>query len=171
MKQLIIESNGVKTNLDVNNINQLIREQGKLILKLADGKEIILNQSDVFSIELLDNNQGIISINSLSQSDEIDELEKLVEGDKISWFEENKALSYAGGALLVGGIVAAASSGGSSSDNGDYDPPSLLTQSLAADHKTVTGQTEAGATVKAVVNGKVVGSAVAGADGKYSLSL
>src|SRR5690606_12159332 len=53
----------------------------------------------------------------------------------------------------------------------DTTAPSSLTQVISKDGQTITGQTEAGATVKATYNGKVVGTAVAGADGQYTLTL
>ncbi|MEX5441750.1 Ig-like domain-containing protein, partial [Acinetobacter indicus] len=46
-----------------------------------------------------------------------------------------------------------------------------LTQVLSADNKTVTGTTEANATVTVSYNGKVMGTAVAGTDGTYSITL
>ncbi|WP_158653507.1 Ig-like domain-containing protein, partial [Acinetobacter indicus] len=53
----------------------------------------------------------------------------------------------------------------------DTTAPATLTQELAADNKTVTGTTEAGATVTVSYNGKVVGTALADAEGKYSVTL
>ncbi|HAV6250155.1 TPA: hypothetical protein JI322_14915, partial [Acinetobacter baumannii] len=53
----------------------------------------------------------------------------------------------------------------------DSTAPATLTQELAADNKTVSGTTEAGATVTVSYNGKVVGTAVADAEGKYSVTL
>ncbi|MEX5441754.1 Ig-like domain-containing protein, partial [Acinetobacter indicus] len=53
----------------------------------------------------------------------------------------------------------------------DTTAPVSLTQVISADGKTVTGQTEAGATVTATFNGQVVGTAVAGTDGQYTLTL
>ncbi len=53
----------------------------------------------------------------------------------------------------------------------DSTAPATLTQELAADNKTVSGTTEAGATVTVSYNGKVVGTAVADANGKYSVTL
>ncbi|HCI5991271.1 TPA: hypothetical protein NPN76_005170, partial [Klebsiella variicola subsp. variicola] len=53
----------------------------------------------------------------------------------------------------------------------DTTAPASLTQVLASDNKTVTGTTEAGATVTVSYNGKVVGTAVAREDGSYSVVL
>ncbi|WP_227551614.1 Ig-like domain-containing protein [Acinetobacter wanghuae] len=53
----------------------------------------------------------------------------------------------------------------------DSTAPATLTQVLSADNKTVTGTTEANATVTVSYNGKVIGTAVAGTDGTYSVTL
>src|SRR5690606_13976795 len=53
----------------------------------------------------------------------------------------------------------------------DTTAPVSLTQVISADGKTVTGQTEAGATVTATYNGKVVSKTVVGTDGQYTLTL
>ncbi|MFV5516092.1 Ig-like domain-containing protein [Acinetobacter gerneri] len=48
---------------------------------------------------------------------------------------------------------------------------STLSQTISQDGKLVSGTTEAGATVQVSFNGQVIGSATAGADGKYTISL
>ncbi len=53
----------------------------------------------------------------------------------------------------------------------DKTAPASLTQAISADGQTITGTTEAGATVTATFNGQVVGTAVAGTDGQYTLTL
>ncbi|QIO08707.1 Ig-like domain-containing protein [Acinetobacter lanii] len=53
----------------------------------------------------------------------------------------------------------------------DTTAPESLTQELGADNRTITGSTEKGATITVSHNGKVVGTAVADANGQYSLSL
>ncbi|MDV2440446.1 Ig-like domain-containing protein [Acinetobacter gerneri] len=53
----------------------------------------------------------------------------------------------------------------------DTTAPSSLTQALSADNQTITGSTEAGAIVKVSLNGQVIGSTTANADGTYKVVL
>ncbi|NHC03236.1 hypothetical protein G9F31_05560 [Acinetobacter sp. 187] len=53
----------------------------------------------------------------------------------------------------------------------DTTAPSSLTQAISTDGQTIIGSTESGATVTAMYEGKVVGTAVAGTDGHYTLTL
>ncbi|WP_180013227.1 Ig-like domain-containing protein [Acinetobacter sp. YH16031] len=105
-----------------------------------------------------------------SNLENLSELEKFLAQESNFWFD-NKFITYGGGGLLTAGVAAVASSGGGNSTSGDVTPPTILTQELAADNKTVTGATEAGATVTVSYNSKVIGTALADAEGKYSITL
>ena len=128
-----------------------------------------LSKNEKFSIDVLENNESILRLDS-SNLESLSELEKFLAQESNFWFD-NKFITYGGGGILTAGVVAAASSGGGGSTSGDITPPTILTQELAVDNKTVTGMTEANATVMVSYKGKVIGTAVADAEGKYSITL
>ncbi|WP_180118475.1 Ig-like domain-containing protein [Acinetobacter sp. YH12096] len=168
-KQILILKDGIKTTLEASQVENIVQQSEQIVVKLKNGEQIILSKTENFSIEILENNESIMRLDS-SNLENLSELEKFLAQESNFWFD-NKFITYGGGGLLTAGVAAVASSGGGNSTSGDVTPPTILTQELAADNKTVTGATEAGATVTVSYNGKVVGTALADAEGKYSITL
>gem|GEM_PF-5699565 len=166
-KQILILKNGIKITLEANQIEKIVQQSEQIVVMLKNGEQIILSKNENFSIDVLDNNESILQLNS-SNLNRLSELEKLLAQESNFWFD-NKVIQYGGGLLTAGGVAVASSSGGSTS--GDRTPPTTLIQELAADNKTVTGATEANATVTVSYTGKVIGTAVADANGNYSVTL
>ena len=163
--------NGQKITLDASNI--------KSVKDTGNGFEITLKSGEVIQAEsysVTPNTQPVEQVSSQqvennSEADEEAEKEEVLK-EKSLW--DSQAMLWGGAAIALGGIaVAVSSSGGSDiSTPSDQTPPASLTKILSKDGKTVSGLTEAGATV-IVENsvGKVIGSAKAGADGAYLINL
>ena len=168
-KQILILKDGIKTTLEASQVENIVQQSEQIVVKLKNGEQIILSKNEKFSIDVLENNESILRLDS-SNLESLSELEKFLAQESNFWFD-NKFITYGGGGILTAGVVAAASSGGGGSTSGDITPPTILTQELAVDNKTVTGMTEANATVMVSYKGKVIGTAVADAEGKYSITL
>ncbi|VCW81045.1 Leukotoxin [Acinetobacter baumannii] len=106
-----------------------------------------------------------------SEADEEFEKEEVLKEKSLL---DSQTMLWGGAAIALGGIAIAASGSGGSGGSApsDQTPPASLTKILSKDGNTVSGLTEAGATV-IVENsaGKVIGSAKAGADGTYLINL
>ncbi|WP_160255774.1 Ig-like domain-containing protein [Acinetobacter indicus] len=168
-KQILILKDGIKTTLEASQVENIVQQSEQIVVKLKNGEQIILSKNEKFSIDVLENNESILRLDS-SNLESLSELEKFLAQESNFWFD-NKFITYGGGGLLTAGVAAVASSGGGGSTSGDITPPTILTQELAVDNKTVTGMTEANATVMVSYKGKVIGTAVADAEGKYSITL
>ncbi|WP_263631106.1 Ig-like domain-containing protein [Acinetobacter pittii] len=162
--------NGQKITLDASNI--------KSVKDTGNGFEITLKSGEVIQAEsysVAPNTQPVEQVSrqqveNNSEADEEAEKEEVLK-EKSLW--DSQAMLWGGAAIALGGIAVAASSSSSDiSTPSDQTPPASLTKILSKDGKTVSGLTEAGATV-IVENsvGKVIGSAKAGADGAYLINL
>ena len=93
--------------------------------------------------------------------------------DKEGSYNLNLDKAYSNGEKIE--VTAADKAGNTTKPNTvtapDTTAPSILTQEISAEGTVITGKTEAGAIIKVVDNGKVVGSAVAATDGSYSVKL
>ncbi|MBZ6533825.1 Ig-like domain-containing protein [Acinetobacter seifertii] len=162
--------NGQKITLDAS-IVQSVKDTG-------NGFEITLKSGEVIQAEsysISPNNQFIEQVSS-QQLEKNSEAEEKVEKDEVlkeKSLLDSQAMLWGGAAIALGGIAVAASSGGSdSSAPSDQTPPASLTKILSKDGKTITGLTEAGATVTVEnISGQVIGSAKAGADGTFLINL
>ncbi|MGE8600901.1 MAG: Ig-like domain-containing protein [Acinetobacter calcoaceticus] len=160
--------NGQKITLDASSV-QGVKDTG-------NGFEITLKSGEVIQAEsysISPNNQFIEQVSS-QQVENNSEADEEVEKDEVlkeKSLLDSQAMLWGGAAIALGGIAVAASGSGGSSPS-DQTPPASLTKILSKDGKTVSGLTEAGATV-IVENsaGKVIGSAKAGADGTYLINL
>ena len=83
----------------------------------------------------------------------------------------NGALWGSLGAIAIGAVAINSSDDDNNNTPVDKTPPSSLTQILAENNQVIIGKTEAGATVTATYNGKVVGTVIARGDGSYTLNL
>ncbi|MFX8118395.1 Ig-like domain-containing protein [Acinetobacter baumannii] len=161
--------NGQKITLDASLV-QSVKDTG-------NGFEITLKSGEVIQAEsysISPNNQFIEQVSS-QQVVNNSEAEGKVEKDEVlkeKSLLDSQAMLWGGAAIAIGGIAVAASSGGDSSAPSDRTPPASLTKILSKDGKTVTGLTEAGATVTVEnIAGQVIGSAKAGADGTFLINL
>ncbi|MFV7499743.1 Ig-like domain-containing protein, partial [Acinetobacter pittii] len=161
--------NGQKITLDASLV-QSVKDTG-------NGFEITLKSGEVIQAEsysISPNNQFIEQVSS-QQVGNNSEAEGKVEKDEVlkeKSLLDSQAMLWGGAAIAIGGIAVAASSGGDSSAPSDRTPPASLTKILSKDGKTVTGLTEAGATVTVEnIAGQVIGSAKAGADGTFLINL
>jgi len=166
--------NGQKFTLDASDIKS-VRDTG-------NGFEITLKSGEIIQAEsysVTPNTQPVeqVSGQQVENNSEADEEVEKEEVLKEKSLLDSQAMLWGGAAIALGGIaVAASGSGGSGGSGGsapsDQTPPASLTKILSKDGKTVSGLTEAGATV-IVENsaGKVIGSAKAGADGTYLINL
>ncbi|MCG8283960.1 Ig-like domain-containing protein [Acinetobacter seifertii] len=161
--------NGQKITLDASLV-QSVKDTG-------NGFEITLKSGEVIQAEsysISPNNQFIEQVSS-QQVENNSEAEEKVEKDEVlkeKSLLDSQAMLWGGAAIALGGIAVAASSGGDSSAPSDRTPPASLTKILSKDGKTITGLTEAGATVTVEnIAGQVIGSAKAGADGTFLINL
>ncbi|WP_192453843.1 Ig-like domain-containing protein, partial [Acinetobacter oleivorans] len=163
--------NGQKITLDASLV-QSVKDTG-------NGFEITLKSGEVIQAEsysISPNNQFIEQVSS-QQVENNSEAEEKVEKDEVlkeKSLLDSQAMLWGGAAIALGGIAVAASSGGGndSSAPSDRTPPASLTKILSKDGKTITGLTEAGATVTVEnIAGQVIGSAKAGADGTFLINL
>ncbi|MGN5755715.1 Ig-like domain-containing protein, partial [Acinetobacter calcoaceticus] len=163
--------NGQKITLEASSV-QSIKDTG-------NGFEITLKSGEVIQAEsysISPNNQFIEQVSSqqVENNSEADEEVKKDEVLKEKSLLDSQAMFWGGAAIALGGIAVAASGSGGSDGSApsDQTPPASLTKILSKDGKTVSGLTEAGATV-IVENsaGKVIGSVKAGADGTYLINL
>ncbi|ENX44665.1 hypothetical protein F886_02444, partial [Acinetobacter sp. NIPH 542] len=162
--------NGQKITLDASLV-QSVKDTG-------NGFEITLKSGEVIQAEsysISPNDQFIEQVSS-QQVENNSEAEEKVEKDEVlkeKSLLDSQAMLWGGAAIALGGIAVAASSGGSdSSAPSDRTPPASLTKILSKDGKTITGLTEAGATVTVEnIAGQVIGSAKAGADGTFLINL
>ncbi|WP_151793153.1 Ig-like domain-containing protein [Acinetobacter nosocomialis] len=162
--------NGQKFILDTSSVQS--------IKDIGNGFEITLKSGEVIQAEsysVTPNNHSLEQVSSpqVENNSGADEEFEKEEALKEKSLLDSQAMLWGGAAIALGGIAVASSSGGSdSSAPSDQTPPVSLTKILSEDGKTVSGLTEAGATV-IVENsaGKVIGSAKAGADGTYLINL
>ncbi|WP_445406076.1 Ig-like domain-containing protein [Acinetobacter pittii] len=163
--------NGQKITLDASLV-QSVKDTG-------NGFEITLKSGEVIQAEsysISPNKQFIEQVSS-QQVENNSEAEEKFEKDEVlkeKSLLDSQAMLWGGAAIALGGIAVAASSGGGgdSSAPSDRTPPASLTKILSKDGKTVTGLTEAGATVTVEnIAGQVIGSAKAGADGTFLINL
>ncbi|MGB9037368.1 MAG: Ig-like domain-containing protein [Acinetobacter calcoaceticus] len=163
--------NGQKFTLDASNIKS-VRDTG-------NGFEITLKSGEIIQAEsysITPNTQPVEQVSSqqVENNSEADEEVEKEEVLKEKSLLDSQAMLWGGAAIALGGIAVAASGSGGSDGSApsDQTPPASLTKILSKDGKTVSGLTEAGATV-IVENsaGKVIGSAKAGADGTYLINL
>ncbi|WP_038350271.1 Ig-like domain-containing protein, partial [Acinetobacter baumannii] len=163
--------NGQKFTLDASNIKS-VRDTG-------NGFEITLKSGEIIQAEsysVTPNTQPVEQVSSqqVENNSEADEEVEKEEVLKEKSLLDSQAMLWGGAAIALGGIAVAASGSGGrdGSAPSDQTPPASLTKILSKDGKTVSGLTEAGATV-IVENsaGKVIGSAKAGADGTYLINL
>ncbi|MFW6712871.1 Ig-like domain-containing protein, partial [Acinetobacter pittii] len=162
--------NGQKITLDASLV-QSVKDTG-------NGFEITLKSGEIIQAEsytISPNNQFIEQVSS-QQVENNSEAEEKVEKDEVlkeKSLLDSQAMLWGGAAIALGGIaIAASSGGGDSSEPSDRTPPASLTRILSKDGKTVTGLTEAGATVTVEnIAGQVIGSAKAGADGTFLINL
>ncbi|HFV9232677.1 TPA: Ig-like domain-containing protein, partial [Acinetobacter baumannii] len=162
--------NGQKFTLDASDIKS-VRDTG-------NGFEITLKSGEIIQAEsysVTPNTQPVeqVSGQQVENNSEADEEVEKEEVLKEKSLLDSQAMLWGGAAIALGGIAVAASGGGSGgSAPSDQTPPASLTKILSKDGKTVSGLTEAGATV-IVENsaGKVIGSTKAGADGTYLINL
>ncbi|WP_228157066.1 Ig-like domain-containing protein [Acinetobacter nosocomialis] len=148
------------------------------IKDIGNGFEITLKSGEVIQAEsysVTPNNHSLEQVSSpqVENNSGADEEFEKEEALKEKSLLDSQAMLWGGAAIALGGIAVASSSGGSdSSAPSDQTPPVSLTKILSEDGKTVSGLTEAEATV-IVENsaGKVIGSAKAGADGTYLINL
>ena len=160
--------NGQKFTLDASDIKS-VRDTG-------NGFEITLKSGEIIQAEsysVTPNTQPVeqVSGQQVENNSEADEEVEKEEVLKEKSLLDSQAMLWGGAAIALGGIAVAASGSGGSAPS-DQTPPASLTKILSKDGKTVSGLTEAGATV-IVENsaGKVIGSAKAGADGTYLINL
>ncbi|GLG81876.1 Ig-like domain-containing protein [Acinetobacter calcoaceticus] len=162
--------NGQKFTLDANSV--------KSVKDIGSGVEITLKSGEVIQAEsysITPNTQSVEQVSG-QQVENNSEADEEVEKDEVlkeKSLLDSQAMLWSGAAIALGGIaVAASGSGSDGSAPSDQTPPASLTKILSKDGKTVSGLTEAGATV-IVENsaGKVIGSAKAGADGAYLINL
>ncbi|MED6087190.1 Ig-like domain-containing protein, partial [Acinetobacter baumannii] len=163
--------NGQKFTLDASNIKS-VRDTGNGFEITLKSGEII--QADSYSVT--PNTQPVEQVSSQqvennSEADEEFEKEEVLKEKSLL---DSQTMLWGGAAIALGGIAIAASGSGGSGGSApsDQTPPASLTKILSKDGNTVSGLTEAGATV-IVENsaGKVIGSAKAGADGTYLINL
>ncbi|WP_336985189.1 Ig-like domain-containing protein, partial [Acinetobacter nosocomialis] len=162
--------NGQKFILDTSSVQS--------IKDIGNGFEITLKSGEVIQAEsysVTPNNHSLEQVSSpqVENNSGADEEFEKEEALKEKSLLDSQAMLWGGAAIALGGIAVASSSGGSdSSAPSDQTPPVSLTKILSEDGKTVSGLTEAEATV-IVENsaGKVIGSAKAGADGTYLINL
>ncbi|MGQ1656887.1 Ig-like domain-containing protein [Acinetobacter baumannii] len=163
--------NGQKFTLDASDIKS-VRDTG-------NGFEITLKSGEIIQAEsysVTPNTQPVeqVSGQQVENNSEADEEVEKEEVLKEKSLLDSQAMLWGGAAIALGGIAVAASGSGGSGGSApsDQTPPASLTKILSKDGKTVSGLTEAGATV-IVENsaGKVIGSAKAGADGTYLINL
>ncbi|WP_252406436.1 Ig-like domain-containing protein, partial [Acinetobacter pittii] len=163
--------NGQKFTLDASNI--------KSVKDTGNGFEITLKSGEVIQAEsysVTPNTQPVEQVSG-QQVENNSETDEEVEKDEVlkeKSLLDSQAMLWGGAAIALGGIAVAASSGGGSDSSAPSDrtPPASLTKILSKDGKTVTGLTEAGATVTVEnIAGQVIGSAKAGADGTYLINL
>ncbi|MCG5264438.1 Ig-like domain-containing protein, partial [Acinetobacter pittii] len=163
--------NGQKITLDASLV-QSVKDTG-------NGFEITLKSGEVIQAEsysISPNKQFIEQVSS-QQVENNSEAEEKVEKDEVlkeKSLLDSQAMLWGGAAIALGGIAVAASSGGGSDSSAPSDrtPPASLTKILSKDGKTITGLTEAGATVTVEnIAGQVIGSAKAGADGTFLINL
>ncbi|EXH89944.1 Ig-like domain-containing protein [Acinetobacter baumannii] len=163
--------NGQKFTLDASDIKS-VRDTG-------NGFEITLKSGEIIQAEsysVTPNTQPVeqVSGQQVENNSEADEEVEKEEVLKEKSLLDSQAMLWGGAAIAIGGIAVAASGSGGSGGSApsDQTPPASLTKILSKDGKTVSGLTEAGATV-IVENsaGKVIGSAKAGADGTYLINL
>ncbi|MDC4869189.1 Ig-like domain-containing protein, partial [Acinetobacter baumannii] len=163
--------NGQKFTLDASNI--------KSVKDTGNGFEITLKSGEVIQAEsysVTPNTQPVEQVSG-QQVENNSETDEEVEKDEVlkeKSLLDSQAMLWGGAAIALGGIAVAASSGGGSDSSAPSDrtPPASLTKILSKDGKTVTGLTEAGATVTVEnIAGQVIGSTKAGADGTYLINL
>ncbi len=190
----------VRLDLSRSAVAGFVREGHDLVIQLADGQQIRIvdfypvsgDSPNDLVLREADGTQWVARLGGgAHRFSLVDDLETLIAAHDAGGGGSALALPVAllGGLAAAGGIVAAASGGEDSDDDGatgspsdpgsgtgttppDREAPAAPSATIGSDGRQIIGRGEAGATVQVRdATGAVIGTAVVGADGSYTIAL